>query len=78
MSPFHQLPLTSPVESALEMMLKSFPPSHLALQACLDPCYPYPRIMQWPIIRVLLSQIIHHFDAIIIVVKVQSDFNFFT
>lgn len=64
MSPFHQLLLTGPVESALEMMLKSFPPSHLALQACLDPCYPYPRTLQWPIIRVLLPQIIHHFDAI--------------
>ena len=76
MSPFHQLPLTSPVEPVLEMRLKCFSPSQLPFQSCLDPCYMHPLLLQWPTIRALLSQIIYHCDAMITVLKLRSDFNF--
>lgn len=78
MSPFHQLPLTSPLEPVLEMRLKSFSPSQLLFQSCLDPCYTHSLLLQWPTIRALLSQIIYHCDAMITVLKLRSDFNFFS
>lgn len=40
--------------------------------------YMHPLLLQWPTIRALLSQIIYHFDAMITVLKVRSDFNLFS
>ena len=70
--------LTSFVEPVWEMRLKSFPSSQISFQACLDPCYMHPLLLQWPTIRALLSQIIYYFDAMITVLKVRSDFNLFS